>query len=119
MIRVTLIIRQTEITRKFPNGFQPLLEDNASILDAIRAADEQIKKKCGKLPAEKFKSLLHMVYNPYENRFYKQVAVQAHSRETQFLNLRENPKMILQNETTIILIPFGGCQTDWGEPVDF
>ena len=31
--------------------------------------------------------------------------------------VRENPKMPLPNETTIILIPQGGCQTDWEEPI--
>ena len=117
MKRVTLIVRQTEISRVFPNGFQFLLEDCASILDAIRAVDEEIKKKCRIFPVKKCKSLLQMVYHPYEDRFYKQVAIQAHAKSKPFLNIRENAKMPLPNETTIILIPQGGCQTDWEEPV--
>jgi hypothetical protein len=117
MKRVTLIVRQTEINRVFPNGFQLLWEDGASTLDAIRAADEEIKKKCGNFPVKGFKSLLQMVYHPYENRFYKQVAIQASIKSKPFLNVRENPKMPLPNETTIILIPQGGCQTDWEEPI--
>ena len=116
MKKVILTVRQTEISRLFPNGFQLLLDDNASTLDAIKVADEEIKKKCAKFPVEKYKSLLHMIYHPHENRFYKQVAIQAHVK-SQFLNIRENPKMPLPNETTIILIPQGGCQTDWEEPV--
>lgn len=117
MKRVTLIVRQTEINRVLPNGFQLLLEDGASTLDAIEAADEEIKKKCGNFPVKGFKSLLQMVYHPYENRFYKQVAIQASIKSKPFLNIRENPKMPLPNETTIILIPQGGCQTDWEEPI--
>jgi len=117
MKKITLIVRQTEIGRLFPNGLQLLLEDNASTLDVIRVADEEIKKKCGKFPVKEFKSLLHMVYHPHEDRFYKQVAIQAHVKSKPFLNIRENPKMPLPNETTIILIPQGGCQTDWEEPV--
>jgi hypothetical protein len=48
---------------------------------------------------------------------YKQVAVQAYVKSRQFLSVRENPRMPLPNETTIILIPEGGCATDWEEPV--
>jgi hypothetical protein len=117
MKRITLVVRQTEISKVFPNGFQLLLKDDASTLDAIRAADEEIKKKCGIFPVKKCKSLLHMVYHPHENRFYKQVAIQAYAKSKPFLNIRENPKMPLEGETAIILIPHGGCQTDWEEPV--
>jgi len=117
MKRVTLIVRQTEISRVFPSGFQLLLEDNVSTIDAIRVADEEIKRKCGQFPVKKYRTLLHMVYHPHENRFYKQVAIQAHADSKQFLNIRENPKMPLPNETIIILIPQGGCQTDWEEPI--
>ena len=117
MKKVTLIVRQTEINKIFPNGLQFLLEDNASTLDVIRAVDEEIRRKCGNFPIKGFKSLLQMVYHPYENRFYKQVAIQASIKSKPFLNIRENPKMPLPNETTIILIPQGGCQTDWEEPV--
>jgi hypothetical protein len=117
MKKVTLIVRQTEINKIFPNGLQLLLEDNNSILDAFKVADEAIKRKCGNFPVKGFKSLFQMVYHPYEDRFYKQVAIQAHSKSKPFLNIRENPKMPLPNETTIILIPQGGCQTDWEEPI--
>jgi len=117
MKRVTLIVRQTEISRILPNGFQLTLEDNASTIDAIEAADEEIRKICGKFPVEKRKCLLHMVYHPYENRFYKQVAVQAYVK-SQLLNVREDPKALLPDGTTIILVPQGGCQTDWEEPVE-
>lgn len=49
MKTVMLIIRQTEISKIFPNGLQVLLEDDASTLDAIKVADDEIKRKCGNL----------------------------------------------------------------------
>ncbi|MDI6690578.1 MAG: hypothetical protein QME50_01760 [Candidatus Bathyarchaeota archaeon] len=116
MKKVLLFIRQREISKIFPYGFQLTLEDAASIIDAIKAVDEEIIKKMGRFPVEKYKSLFQMVYHPYKNRFYNQVAVHAHV-ESEFLNLRENPLMPLPNGTTIILIPEDGCQTDWEEPV--
>jgi hypothetical protein len=93
------------------------VDDCASILDVIRVADGKIKERCGKFPAREFTSLSQMVYHPHEDRFYRQVAVQAHARQNQFLNIRENPKMPLPDETTIILIPEDGCSSDWEEPV--
>ncbi len=118
MKKITLIVRQAEVSKVFPSGFQLLLEDNASIIDAIRKADEEITKKCGGFPIKNCKSLLHMVYHPHEDRFYKQIAVQAYTASQPFLNLRENLRMPLPDETTIILVPEGGCTTDWEEPIE-
>ena len=118
MKSVTLIVRQTQINKIFPNGFHLLLEDDSSVLDAIRVADEEIKNKVEKFPVEKCKSLLHMVYHSREDRFYKQVAVQAYTASNPFISLRENPRMSLPNRVTIILVPEGGCTTDWEEPAE-
>jgi hypothetical protein len=116
MKNVTLIVRQTQINRIFPNGFHLLLEDDCTVLDAIRAVDEEIRDKVEKFPVERCKNLLHMVFHSRENRFYKQVAVQAYATSDPFINLRENPSMPLPNDVTIVLVPEGGCTTDWEEP---
>jgi len=113
MKSLTLIVRQTQINRIFPNGFHLLLEDDSSVLDAIRVADEETKNHVGTFPVEKCKSLLHMVYHSCEDRFYKQVAVQAYTASNPFINLREKPRMQLPNQVTIILVPECGCTTDW------
>jgi len=118
MKKVTLIIRLHEISKVFPKSLQLLLEDNASTLDAIKAADKEIKKKCGNFPVKGLKSLLQIVYHPYEERFYRQVAIQGYTKSEPFLNIRENPKVRLPTDTTIILIPQGGCITDWEAIVD-
>lgn len=117
MKKTTLIIRQSAISRIFPNGFTLTLDCEASILDAIRMTDKEIKRKCGRFPVEKCKSLFHMVYHPHENRFYRQVAIQAYTSSNQFLNIREDPKMPLPDGATVILIPEGGCATDWEERI--
>jgi len=114
---IRLIIRQAEIGRIFPGAMELHLEDKASVVDTIKAADQAIKEKCNEFPVKGFKSLLQMAYHPYEDRFYTQVAVQAYTRSNLFLNVRENPKMSVPHETTIILVPQGGCATDWEEPV--
>jgi hypothetical protein len=118
MKHATLIVRQSEINETFPNGLQLVLEDNASVFDAIRAFDKEISKKVGEFPVRRWKSLLHMVYHQYEGRFYKQVAIQAYTPSTSFLNMRENPRKPLPNDATRVLIPEGGCTTDWEEPAE-
>jgi hypothetical protein len=117
MKRMKIIIRQPEISRIFPKGLKLILDDDATVLDAIKAADDQIKKACRTFPVEGSESLLQMVYHPYEDRFYKQVAIQAYTKSEGLLNIRENLRMPLPDETTIILVPDDGCQTDWEEPV--
>jgi hypothetical protein len=117
MKTINLIVRQTEISKVFPSGLHLEVDDCASVLDVIRVADVKMKERCEKFPVREFTSLFQMVYHPHEDRFYRQVAVQAHARQNQFLNVRENPKMPLPDETTIILIPEGGCSSDWEEPV--
>ena len=118
MKSVTLIVRQTQISKFAPNGLQLLVGDDANVLDAIKAFDSQLVERLRKFPAKESRSLLDMVYNPVEARFYKQVAVQAYAKSNSYLQIRENPKMSLPDKTTIILIPVGGCTTDWEEPVD-
>lgn len=116
--KATLIIRQAEISRVFPDGIELVLEDEASVLDAIKETDEEILKKYGRFPVEKCRSLLQMVYHPREDRFYKQVAVQAYTISQPFLDVRQNLRMPLPDGTTIILVPEGGCTTDWEEPIN-
>jgi len=114
--RVTLIIRQREVSRFFPRGLQLALEDVASVIDAIKAADLEIRRRVGGFPVEKCKSLLQMVYHPHEERFYRQVAIHAHVG-SEPVNVREETAAPLPDGTTVILIPEDGCQTDWEEPV--
>jgi hypothetical protein len=117
MKRVTIIVRQPEISRIFPQGLKLNLDDYATVLDSLRAADEQIKKACRTFPVKGFESLLQLVYHPHEDRFYRQVAIQAYTKSKGFLSIRENLRMLLPDQTTIILVPDDGCQTDWEEPV--
>jgi hypothetical protein len=114
---VTVLVRQTQIGKLFPKGFRILLTDGANALDAIKAVDEEMKIRAFSFPVKGFESLLQMVFHQTENRFYKQVAIQASSESEKLLDVKENPKMILPDETLMILVPEGGCTTDWEEPV--
>jgi len=60
-----------------------LLHDKASVVDAINEVDKLINNRGG-FPLPYYRSLLHMVYNPVEHRFYKQVAITAHKHRTKY-----------------------------------
>jgi hypothetical protein len=115
--RVTLIVRQAEIGRIFSEGLQLLVEDKACVLDVMRKADDEMREKGEIFPLGKCKDLLYMVYHSTEDRLYKQVAIQAFAPGQPFLNVRENLRRPLPDQTTIILIPEGGCASDWEQPV--
>jgi len=115
---IKLIIHEPLINRVIGSEMNLLLHDKANLVDAINEVDKMIDNKGG-FPLPDFRSLLHMVYNPVENRFYKQVAVTAHKEPDQILNIRDNPKKELPEGTTIILIPTGGCISEWEEAISY
>ena len=119
MKRIKLVVHEPSINKVLGNELNLLLHDKANIVDAINEADKLINNQGG-FPLQDYQSLLHMVYNPIENRFYKQVAVTAHREPNQtMLNVRENPKKELPEGTTIILIPTGGCISEWEQAIDY
>jgi len=119
MKRIKLVIHEPSINKIIGNELNLLLPDKANLIDAINEADKIINNK-GEFPLPDYQSLLHMVYNPVENRFYKQVAVTAHKQPDQtMLNVRDNPKKELPDQTTIILIPTGGCISEWEQALNY
>jgi hypothetical protein len=60
-----------------------------------------------------------MIYNPIQNSFYKQAAVSAYDGLGQLLNVRDAPEKALPEGITVILIPTGGCISEWEEAIDY
>ena len=118
MKKVKMVIHEPLINKVIGSELNLLLNDKINVIDAISEVDKLINKK-ESFPLPEYRSLLHMVYNPVGNRFYKQVAITAYKEESQMLNLRDNPKQELPEGTTIILIPAGGCIGEWEEAVDY
>jgi hypothetical protein len=115
--RVTLSILQSEINRWIRNPIEFVLAEGATVVDVIHQADQEIRKHVEKFPVNGYHSLLHMVYHPIEERFYKQVAIQGYIKPGHFLNIRNHPKTPLPKKVTIILIPDGPCISDREEPL--
>lgn len=117
MKRIKLVIHEPLINKVIGSVLNPLLNDKANLVDAISEVDKVINSK-GKFPVPNYQSFLHMIYNPIENRFYKQVAVTAYKESGQMLNVRDDPKKELPEGTKVILIPAGGCISEWEEAIN-
>lgn len=118
MKRIKLFIHEPPINKVVGRELNLLLNDKATLVDAISEVDKMINSKGG-FPVPGYQSLLHMVYNPVENRFYKQVAITSYKQSGQTLNLRDDPKKGLPEGTTVTLIPAGGCISEWEEAIDY
>ena len=118
MKKVKLVIRQYSINKIAGSSFELLLHEKANAIDVINEVDKMIGDK-GRFPIEEYQSLLHMVYNPVKNGFYKQTAITAYTGPRKFLNVKENPEKVLPDETVIILIPEGGCITATEDVLDY
>ncbi len=118
MKRIKLFLHEPTINKAIGRELDILLEDNASLVDAIVNVDKMIASK-GDFPVPDYRCLLHMVYNPVQNRFYKQVAVSAYDKQGKSLNVREEPREELLEGMTVTLIPAGGCISEWEEAIDY
>jgi len=118
MKRIKLFIHEPSINKVIGRELNLLLNDKASLVDAISEVDKIINSR-GSFPVPSYRSLLHMIYNPIENRFYKQVAITAYNQSGERLNVRNDPKKELPEGATVTLIPAGGCVTDWEEAIDY
>jgi len=118
MKRVKLVIHESSVNKLIGAELLLQLDDKANCIDVINEVDRLINERGGFSPPG-YRSLLHMVYNPAENRFYKQVAVSAYKEGEGMINLRVDPKQQLPADVTVVLIPAGGCISEWEEVVDF
>lgn len=119
MKKVTIVIGQSPpISDMIGMELALELDDKGSIIDAIALIDSIIARK-GNFPIRNQHCLLHMVYNPIENRFYNQVGVTGYLASGGMFNLRDNPKKVLPDGVRIILIPDGICITSWEKSIDY
>jgi len=118
MKRAKLIVHEPSVNKLIGSELLLQLDDTANLVDAINEVDRLISEKGG-FPLPECRSLLHMVYNSVENRFYKQVAVAAYKEGEGMIDLRVDPKQKLPANVTVVLIPAGGCISEWEEAIDF
>jgi len=118
MKTVRLVIHEPSTNKIIGSELHLQLDDKANLVDAIKEVDRVLNERGG-FPLAEYRSLLHMIYNPVENRFYNQVALAAYKEGGDMINLRVDPKQTLPVNVTVVLIPSGGCISEWEEAIDF
>ena len=118
MKRIKLVLHEPLINKVIGSELILLLNDKTNIIDVISELDRIISSK-GKFPVPSYQSLLHMIYNPVLSRFYKQAAISAYDESGQLLNVRDDPKKPLPEGITVIVIPAGGCISEWENAIDY
>jgi len=118
MKRIKLVIHEPSVNRIVGSELNLELSDEANAITVINAVDRLIHQKGG-FPLSDYKSLLHMIYNPVTNRFYNQVAVTAYLENGDMANLRTDPKQNLPAGATVVLIPSGGCISEWEIAINY
>jgi hypothetical protein len=89
MKTITLIVRQVDISRLFPQDLRLSIGDDTCILDVIKAFDREINNRHSKFPVKRFKSLLHMIYHSLEEELYKRVRFKHTSDQSRFQTKRK------------------------------
>ncbi len=116
--RIRLIVHEPSVNKIVGSEFDLELSDEASAITVISEVDRLIDQK-GDFPLSDYKSLLHMTYDPVRNRFYNQVAVAAYLEGGDMVNLRADPRQNLPPGATVVLIPSGGCISEWEIAMDY
>ena len=94
------------------------LDDEANILDLIIKIDSTRKGRFFIKNYPEYRSLLHLMWNPFEKRFYKQIALSAYTKDNRFFEIRKNPQLKLPDGLAIFL-GLGLCKSESEEIVNF
>lgn len=104
MKKVKLIVQQKEINELVGGKeFDFSLYDEATVIDAIIEVDNKISAK-GEFPVKEYHSLLHMMYNPIENRIYDHVIIIAVSKTQPLIDVKHKPESKLPDGTTVKIL---------------
>ena len=117
MKRIKLVINDSSIAKLTGSEVEIFMEDEGTVLDLLVKLDEVVRGK-GAFPYPEYKGLLHMIYNPVEDRLYKQVGLHAHT-PGKFYNVRNNIHHELVDGMTVILVPYAGCISHFEEPLSY
>ena len=108
MKRVKLTIYQDEINKLVGKEFEIVLNDGATIIDAIIEVDKKIIAK-GTFPVKDYCSILHMIYNPVENKIYDHIIIAAFSESQPFINVKREPELKLPEWTKVKILLKDTC----------
>ena len=118
MKRIKLKIVDSFLKEVLGGDFTVHLHKEANILDLVNNIDNSRRGLFFIKNYPEYQSLLHMMWNPIEKRFYKQIALSAYTLDKKFFEVRKNPYLVLPDGLTVFL-GLGLCKSEHEEIVDF
>ena len=118
MKQIKLKVIDSSLKEVLGGEFTIELDDDAEILDLIKKIDSTRKGQFFIKSYPEYHSLLHLLWNPIEKRFYRQIARSAYTKDNKFFEVRKNPQLKLPDGLTIYL-GLGLCKSEGEEIVDF
>jgi hypothetical protein len=118
MKQIKLKVIDSSLKEVLGGEFTIELDDDADILDLIKKIDSTRKGQFFIKSYPEYHSLLHLLWNPIEKRFYRQIALSAYTIDNKFFEVRKNPQLKLPDGLTIYL-GLGLCKSESEEIVDF
>lgn len=118
MKQVKLKVLDSSLKEVIGGEFTIQLRDDANILDLINEIDARRKGQFFIKNYPEYHSLLHMTWNPIKRNFYRQIALSAYTRSSQFVEVRKNPAIVLPDGLTVFL-GLGLCKSEHEEVIDF
>jgi len=91
--------------------FHVQIPDDGSVIDAIAAADRQLRDilKGKPFPIEILNNLLQLLWNPKSGQFYIDLGIDARDSENNWLPITDNPFYNIPDNSSIFLTPDAGC----------
>jgi len=102
MKKVKLVVADYSLRKAIGKEVFLFLHDDANFIDALKRIDSSSKGKFVIDHYSGYHGLLHMVWNPIEQRVYKQIATAAY-KNGKFFDIRRNPRSTLPDGLTIYL----------------
>jgi len=118
MKSVSIVFIDSRLINKIGKKTDLELPDDANFIHALKKISDDTKDKFPIKDYLEYHSLLHMVWNPIEERIYKHIGTSAHHGDRKFFDIRKNPYDTLPEGLTIYL-GTGLCKSETEEVVDY
>lgn len=102
MKKIKIVVTDHSLRKAIAKEVLLFLYDRANFIDALKKIDVSTKGKFVIKRYPEYHSLLHMVWNPIEQRVYRQIATAAY-KDGKFFDIRRNPNTVLPDRLTIYL----------------
>ncbi|MFQ6068597.1 MAG: hypothetical protein ACE5KD_03540, partial [Candidatus Bathyarchaeia archaeon] len=117
MKKVKIVITDSSLKDIIGKELNLCLYDNANFIHVLKKIDICTKGDFVMRDYPEYHSLFHMIWNPIEQRIYKQIATSAY-KGREFFDIRRNPQSVLPDGLTIYL-GLGLCKSEAEEVISY